>query len=80
MTHYWFKPKRYGYGATPMTWQGWAVTIAAVIVVVAVDVMADGASDRRWLVWVAVLALLLLRSSVQPPQDRRRMALALGQR
>ena len=24
----WFKPKRYGYGATPATWQGWAVSIA----------------------------------------------------
>lgn len=21
----WFKPKRYGYGATPTTWQGWAI-------------------------------------------------------
>jgi hypothetical protein len=27
---YWFKPKRYGYGATPVTWQGWLLTIAAV--------------------------------------------------
>jgi Mn2+/Fe2+ NRAMP family transporter len=25
----WFKPKRYGYGATPVTWQGWALTIGA---------------------------------------------------
>lgn len=22
---YWFKRKRYGYGWTPVTWQGWAV-------------------------------------------------------
>jgi len=27
MTTYWFKPKRYGYGATPTTWQGWALTL-----------------------------------------------------
>ena len=26
MTRYWFKPKRYGYGATPVTWEGWAFT------------------------------------------------------
>jgi hypothetical protein len=38
MTHakdgqdYWFKPRRYGAGATPTTWQGWA-TIAAFPVV-----------------------------------------------
>jgi hypothetical protein len=37
MTSYWFRPKRYGYGATPITWQGWAVTIATVLVVVAVN-------------------------------------------
>ena len=35
MTDYWFKPKSYGYGATPVTWQGWAVTSAAVAVLVA---------------------------------------------
>lgn len=25
---YWFAPKRFGYGATPATVQGWAVTFA----------------------------------------------------
>ncbi|MEO7814816.1 MAG: hypothetical protein ABIR87_05150 [Sphingomicrobium sp.] len=24
----WFTPKRYGLGGTPITWQGWAVTLA----------------------------------------------------
>ena len=24
---YWFRPKRYGYGATPITWQGWLLTV-----------------------------------------------------
>ncbi|MGA3301742.1 MAG: hypothetical protein ABSC72_00460 [Methylovirgula sp.] len=27
----WFAPKRYGYGATPSTWQGWAATLVFVI-------------------------------------------------
>jgi divalent metal cation (Fe/Co/Zn/Cd) transporter len=35
MSTYWFKPKRYGYGATPVTWQGWALVGAAVAVIVA---------------------------------------------
>ncbi|MGB7037529.1 MAG: hypothetical protein WBD71_18625 [Xanthobacteraceae bacterium] len=34
MTAYWFKPKRYGYGATPVTWQGWAVTLGTVLIMV----------------------------------------------
>jgi hypothetical protein len=33
MTPYWFKPKSYGYGATRVTWEGWAVTLAAIVVV-----------------------------------------------
>ena len=24
---YWFRPKRFGYGAVPATWQGWAATL-----------------------------------------------------
>ena len=37
MMTYWFRPKQYGYGATPVTWQGWALTVA---------VMADGRPTR----------------------------------
>jgi uncharacterized membrane protein HdeD (DUF308 family) len=37
MTAYWFRPKRYGWGATPNAWQGWALTAAAVLVMVAVS-------------------------------------------
>ncbi len=37
MTTHWFRPKRYGYGATPVTWQGWAVTLGVVAAMVAVS-------------------------------------------
>jgi hypothetical protein len=30
---YWFRPKSYGYGATPSTWEGWAATAVHVAVV-----------------------------------------------
>jgi hypothetical protein len=30
----WFGPKRVGYGLRPQTWQGWALILAVVIVVV----------------------------------------------
>jgi hypothetical protein len=34
MVHaHWFKPKKFGYGATPTTWEGWAVTGAYCLVV-----------------------------------------------
>ena len=28
----WFKPKRIGYGLTPITWQGWFVTFLLMVV------------------------------------------------
>ncbi|MDP6561921.1 MAG: hypothetical protein QF793_03275 [Candidatus Peribacteraceae bacterium] len=33
MTKYWFKPKRYGYGFYPVSWEGWVATLALLVVV-----------------------------------------------
>ncbi|OYY91234.1 MAG: hypothetical protein B7Y45_04420 [Sphingomonas sp. 28-66-16] len=30
---YWFAPKRFGLGATPVTWQGWLMTIGFIATV-----------------------------------------------
>ena len=54
MTRHWFKPKRYGYGATPVTWQGWAVTIAAVLAMIAVSLILRLEARNYW----ALAALL----------------------
>lgn len=32
----WFGPKRVGIGLRPQTWQGWAITAAAVIVIIVI--------------------------------------------
>jgi hypothetical protein len=48
MTTYWFRPKRYGYGATPITWQGWCVTIGTVLVMVAVSLFLRLADWHAW--------------------------------
>jgi hypothetical protein len=55
MTTYWFRPKQFGYGATPTTWQGWVMTIVATLVVVAATAWLTTltAIDPRF--WVAVL-------------------------
>jgi len=55
MAEYWFKPKRYGYGATPATWQGWAVTLGTVLAMVAVSLYLPLTAKSLW----ALLALLL---------------------
>lgn len=47
----WFAPKRYGYGATPVTWQGWALTFGFVGIMVLIAV----SFARRPLQMVAIL-------------------------
>jgi uncharacterized membrane protein HdeD (DUF308 family) len=59
MTTYWFKPKRYGYGATPVTWQGWAVTLGTVFVMVAVSLYLRPTEGSYW-----ALALMLAFDAV----------------
>jgi len=55
MTRYWFKPRQYGYGAAPVTWQGWALTVAAVVVVVAATrLLAVQSAESPWF-WLAIL-------------------------
>jgi hypothetical protein len=44
----WFRPKSFGYGATPTTWQGWALTLASALVSAAAAVMAVIAEAGRW--------------------------------
>ena len=35
MSKYWFKPKRYGYGTYPITWQGWLSFFSLIILIMA---------------------------------------------
>jgi VIT1/CCC1 family predicted Fe2+/Mn2+ transporter len=61
---YWFRPKTYGYGATPITWEGWAVTIGVALLVAGSILLMKGLVDRgnvvAWLVWAAVVAGVVL--------------------
>jgi hypothetical protein len=35
----WFRPKRDGLGWTPVTWEGWLVTLASVAAVILINVL-----------------------------------------
>jgi len=48
MTTYWFRPKRHGYGATPVTWQGWAVTLTAVAAIVTMSLFLRLTERYDW--------------------------------
>jgi hypothetical protein len=69
MSDYWFKPKRFGYGATPTNWKGWASTFAFVLVLVSLFFVVTGARNGAvsagvltiWVVLVAIATLVFLR-------------------
>ncbi len=59
MSDYWFRPRDFGYGATPTTWQGWAVSAAYAAIVfgcVVVLLWTEPAASA----WAATLTVLLV--------------------
>ena len=46
MPHYWFRQKKFGYGATPNTWQGWTLTIVSSLAVFGVILSAPMIRDN----------------------------------
>ncbi len=62
MNRYWFKPKTYGYGATPVTWQGWALTIGGIALSIAATAFVVLPHQMRplgWLLWLAAMAIIV---------------------
>jgi hypothetical protein len=50
----WFAPKRYGYGAgLPISWQGWALTIAFLVVVIGIGATLE--KQRHPIVGISVI-------------------------
>lgn len=60
MAKYWFRQKSFGYGATPNTWQGWALTLGSVALVFAVVVEAKQIPDRRTATLVALSGVAII--------------------
>jgi hypothetical protein len=54
----WFKPKALGYGATPVTWEGWAVVAAYFVVVTAITIlMVRRKGFTAWAPWVVAMVV-----------------------
>ena len=47
-TDHWFKPRRYGHGVTPSTWQGWATIIAFPVICGLVALALFGLAPGGW--------------------------------
>ena len=58
MSHeYWFKPKTFGYGATPTTWEGWALVAVYILVLVA-GIVAMTLRKESFATYIASLAVI----------------------
>jgi hypothetical protein len=64
---FWFRPHTFGYGATPVTWEGWAVVAVYLVVMAAIATMVARSRNgfRAWAAWsvaimVATSALILV--------------------
>ena len=66
----WFRPKRYGYGATPINWKGWAFTIGMAALVVAIRFLLLPSDPIAFgsvlVVWLAVLLAVVNAKSSSP--------------
>ncbi len=74
---YWFKAKQYGYGAQPVTWQGWVLSLIPLLVVVPgiwwITTHRSAANLTAILAWVllmvvvtAVIAVISARKTDSP--------------
>jgi hypothetical protein len=63
MSRYWFKPRSYGYGVAPITWEGWAATTVAALTVagsiVVMSVLVNRSDVTAWLIWAACIAAVM---------------------
>jgi len=71
---YWFPAKRYGWGwALPNTWQGWAVFVPWVVILVVVGVFFATGKLELFIgftfAWAAVLLVVCLAKG-EPPRWR----------
>ncbi len=57
---YWFKRKLYGFGWTPVTWQGWVVTGGYVALVLLFALTLDESSSPREVAFTYILPVIIL--------------------
>jgi uncharacterized membrane protein len=70
-SEYWFKRRRYGWGWTPTTWQGWAIIIMYLAIVIGGVFMLRDTPDSQmstevgiFMIVVAIATAFLVRISI----------------
>ena len=60
MARYWFRQKRFGYGATPNTWQGWLFMAVSAALTVGVIITANFMHDNAARFFIIAIGLPLV--------------------
>jgi hypothetical protein len=60
----WFKRKLYGWGWTPVKWQGWLVILGYIVLVFLSALTIDDSSPRNEVAFTFVLPVILLTSAL----------------
>ena len=55
---YWFKQKRYGYGVTPNTWEGWLTLVIFVLAILSGSILIENATYFYAFITLIVLAVI----------------------
>ncbi len=61
---YWFKRKLYGWGWTPASWQGWAVTLLYLALLIGLALTIDESAPANELALMLFLPLILLTATL----------------
>jgi uncharacterized membrane protein YhaH (DUF805 family) len=60
---YWFKRRRYGYGWTPVRWQGWVAVITCLVIIIASAFLFAAlpySNESLWLYLTTVITIVIL--------------------
>ncbi|MCA9486741.1 hypothetical protein H6501_00925 [Candidatus Woesearchaeota archaeon] len=68
---YWFKPKRYGYGATPSSWEGWVVVLLFIFLLIAISLFVGPEKIWFYVFLLLFTPLLVYISQVKTDGDWR---------
>lgn len=61
---YWFKAKLYGWGWTPVKWQGWTAILVYVLAIVAFALTLNNDSTPREIAFTFVLPVAILTAAL----------------
>tara|TARA_Y100000310_G_scaffold217822_1_gene218934 strand:+ start:24408 stop:24641 length:234 start_codon:yes stop_codon:yes gene_type:complete len=59
---YWFKQKRFGYGATPSSWEGWLITIFFILLVIGRTIELQNNTPRLIIELILIIIPLIIIS------------------